>query len=48
VKKVNAVLLPKRRHVRRSAQQWSALIEAQSRSGMSVWSFAIGQSRTFT
>jgi len=33
---VTAVAVPKRRLVRRSAQQWRALIQAQARSSMSI------------
>jgi hypothetical protein len=39
MKDVTAVTLPKRRLVRRSAQQWRALIEAQARSGLSIAAF---------
>ena len=39
MKNVTAVAAPKRRFVRRSAQQWRALIDAQARSGLSIAAF---------
>lgn len=39
MKNVTAVAVPKRRLVRRSAQQWRALIQAQARSGLSIAAF---------
>ena len=39
MKNLTAMAVPKRRLVRRSAQQWRALIQSQARSGMSIAAF---------
>jgi len=49
MKQVTAVVVPRRRLVRRSAQQWRALIQAQAGSGMSIAAIcrAAGRVRRF-